>query len=113
MSFLESLFGKPVPSVNATEAKALLAAKPTPFLLDVREPVEYQQGHIAGSKLIPLGQLGGRLSEVPADKPILVVCQTGSRSSMAAQQLAKAGYNVTNVGGGMMGWMRAGLPLKR
>ncbi len=113
MSFLESLFGKPVPSVNATEAKALLAAKPTPFLLDVREPVEYQQAHIAGSKLIPLGQLGGRLSEVPADKPILVVCQTGSRSSMAAQQLAKAGYNVTNVGGGMMGWMRAGLPLKR
>ncbi len=113
MSFLESLFGKPVPSVNATEAKALMAAKPTPFLLDVREPVEYQQGHIAGSKLIPLGQLGSRLGELPTDKPILVVCQTGSRSSMAAQQLAKAGYHVTNVGGGMMGWMRAGLPLKR
>lgn len=113
MSFLESLFGKPVPSVSVTEAKALLTAKPAPILVDVREPVEYQQGHIAGSRLIPLGQLGARLSEIPTDKQVLVVCQTGSRSGMAARQLAKAGYTVINVNGGMMSWMSQGLPIKR
>ena len=112
MSFLESLFGKPVPSVNATEAKALLAEKPAPFLLDVREPVEYQQGHVAGSKLIPLGQLGTRLGEVPTDRQILVICASGSRSSMAAQQLAKAGYkNVYWYRNGMPDWKARKLPL--
>lgn len=113
MSFLDSLFGKPVPSVSPAEAKQLLTGKPAPILVDVREPVEFQQAHIAGARLIPLGQLGSRLGEIPTDKQVLVVCQTGSRSGMAARQLAKAGYDVINVNGGIMGWMSQGLPLKR
>ncbi len=112
MSFLDAIFGKPVPSVDAMKASQMLAEKPAPVLIDVREPVEYKQGHVAGSRLIPLGELGGRLSEIPNDKRILVICATGSRSSAAARQLVKAGYDVTNVSGGMMGWVRQGLPVK-
>lgn len=83
------------------------------FLLDVRQPEEYKQGHIAGSKLIPLGELSNRLKEIPQDKEILCICRSGSRSSMAASQLAQAGYKVINLSGGMMSWSAAGLPMKK
>ena len=83
------------------------------FLLDVRQPEEYKQGHIAGSKLIPLGELSNRLKEIPQDKEILCICRSGSRSSMAASQLAQAGYKVINLSGGIMAWSAAGLPMKK
>ena len=112
MSLFESLFGKPVPSVDPMKASQLMAEKPAPVMIDVREPLEYAQGYVAGSRLIPLGQLGSRLSEIPTDRKVLVICASGSRSSMAARQLEKAGYDVINVNGGMMNWVRNGLPVK-
>ena len=114
MSFLKQLFGMGTAALSAVEAQARIKSDGKAlFLLDVRQPEEYKQGHIAGSKLIPLGELGNRLKEIPQDKEILCICRSGSRSSMAASQLAQAGYKVINLSGGMMAWSAAGLPMKK
>ncbi len=113
MSFLSNLFGPPVPSIDATTAQAKLNDKPKPLVLDVREPSEYAAGHIAGSTLIPLGQLSGRMSELPKDREIICVCASGSRSSSAARRLLSSGYTVLNLSGGMGRWQHAGLPIKK
>jgi rhodanese-related sulfurtransferase/TusA-related sulfurtransferase len=74
-------------------------------LIDVREPAEYAFGHIPGACSIPLGQLEEQMNEIPKDRPIYVVCRTGTRSDMAAQQLTKHGFqNVINVVPGMSKW---------
>ncbi len=85
-----------------------------PLVIDVREPQEYAQGHIKGSKLIPLGQLTGRLEELGTkDREIITVCHSGGRSSRAADLLSAQGYKVTNMEGGMVGWQNAGLPVQK
>ena len=81
-------------------------------LLDVREPEEWQAGHIAGSQHIPLGQLRERLSDVPRDQTILTVCRHGNRSEAAARGLRTLGYTVENLEGGVTAWTQAGLPLE-
>lgn len=84
------------------------------FVLDVREPAEYADGHIAGSKLIPLGRLANHTSGLPQDQPIVAVCRSGNRSSVAQDVLKRAGFtNVLNLRGGMLAWARSGLPIKR
>lgn len=85
-----------------------------PVLLDVRERDEFNGGHIAGAKLIPLGQLRQRLSELPKDRPIICICRTGRRSGIAASHLANAGFeDVTNLVGGMVAWQRKRYPVER
>lgn len=118
MSILSKLFGGQNTStsggaINTNEAKAQIDGSNPPFLLDVREPYEFQDGHIAGAKLLPLGELGRRMGELPRDREILVICRSGNRSGSATRQLAQAGYNATNLRGGMNGWQRAGYPVKR
>ena len=81
-------------------------------LLDVREPDEWQAGHIAGSQHIPLGQLRERLREVPKGKTILAVCRHGNRSDAATRGLRTLGYPVENLDGGVTAWKQAGLPLE-
>lgn len=74
-------------------------------IVDVREASEYRSGHIPRAKHISLGQLVHRLREVPKDRPVVVVCRSGSRSSRAAELLMEAGYrNVYNLSGGMQKW---------
>jgi rhodanese-related sulfurtransferase len=114
MNILKNLFGgTTAASLNATDARARIDAKEKLYLLDVRQPDEFRAGHISGAKLIPLGDLGQRLNELPKDRPILCICRSGSRSSAAARQLASAGYETINLSGGMIGWQNAGLPVKR
>lgn len=112
MDILKMLFGAPIPSVSAEEAQAKLKGQPAPFLLDVRQPEEYAQGHIAGAKLIPLGELSGRLKELPQGREIVCVCRSGNRSASAARQLSAAGYTVVNLRGGLLAWQAARLPVK-
>lgn len=81
-------------------------------LLDVREPDEWQAGHIAGSQHIPLGQLRDRLTEVPTGRTILAVCRHGNRSEAAARGLRTLGFSVENLEGGVTAWKWAGLPLE-
>lgn len=81
------------------------------FVLDVREPSEWNEFHIPNATLIPLGQLERRAAEVPKDKPILVVCRSGNRSATGRNILRDAGFkNVTSMSGGMTEWSKAGLP---
>jgi rhodanese-related sulfurtransferase len=84
------------------------------LLLDVRSAGEYagELGHIEGTVLIPLDELRERLEEIPRDRPVVAICQSGKRSAMAAQILMKAGVErAANLAGGMIQWNRLGLPL--
>jgi len=114
MDFITRLFsGTSINNVTPVEAQAKLGQKPKPYLLDVRQPEEYRRGHIPGAKLIPLGELKRRINELPKTQEIICVCQSGSRSSSATRQLAGAGYQVTNLRGGMIAWSRSGLPVSK
>jgi len=83
------------------------------LVLDVREPIEWETGHVPGALLVSLGALRGRLRELPVDKGIAVICEAGVRSSSAASILQAEGFvNVTNVPEGTSGYRNAGLPLQ-
>jgi rhodanese-related sulfurtransferase len=78
------------------------------FLLDVRTPAEHAQQAIPGSNLIPLQEIGYRMRDLPKDKEIVVYCRVGNRSAAASSFLARQGYNVKNLEGGIMLWNMAG-----
>jgi rhodanese-related sulfurtransferase len=80
-------------------------------VLDVREQDEWDAGHIEGAQHIPLGELGARLGEVPADRQVLCVCHVGGRSARATLFLSQHGRNVVNLAGGMDAWSAAGRPV--
>jgi hydroxyacylglutathione hydrolase len=85
-----------------------------PVVVDVREPWEYRQGHVPGAVLLPLGQLASRLNELHPDRPVAVICASGSRSQSAAALLGQKGFKtVYNVSGGTGAWMYSGLELER
>lgn len=81
-----------------------------PYLLDVRTPEEYAEGHIAGAVNIPVQALEARLDEVPADVPVVVYCKSGRRAGIAAQLLRARGQSVTELDGSILAWRSAGLP---
>jgi glyoxylase-like metal-dependent hydrolase (beta-lactamase superfamily II)/rhodanese-related sulfurtransferase len=84
-------------------------------LIDVRESAEYTGplGHIHGSKLIPLGELGKHTDELDGNRPIVAVCRSGARSAQAVVLLQKAGFSsVANLAGGMLRWRAAGYPVE-
>lgn len=111
MSWLSRLRGGPPTKVDATTAAALV--QDGGVLLDVRERHEWDAGHAPRATHVPLGQLPGRLREVPRDRLVLTVCASGMRSARAAALLRREGYDVRNVVGGMSAWERAGLPVER
>lgn len=80
-------------------------------ILDVREPHEYDAGHIDGSVHVPLMSLPKRASELDEDARWVVVCQIGQRSDMAARWLRVRGFDAHNLDGGLVAWLEAGLPL--
>ena len=82
------------------------------FILDVREPSEWNEFHMPNATLIPLGQLASRVSEVPKDRTIVVVCRSGNRSKAGRDTLLQAGFtNVTSMDGGLTAWRAGGLPV--
>ncbi|MFM7235381.1 MAG: rhodanese-like domain-containing protein [Cyanobium sp.] len=84
-------------------------------LVDVRSAEEFTgpDGHIPGSRLLPLPELEARLAEIPTERPVVVVCHAGSRSALATQQLLKTGHQrVANLRGGLRLWSEAGYPLE-
>jgi rhodanese-related sulfurtransferase len=81
------------------------------IMLDVREPEEWEQFHIPGATLIPLGELPARVDELPRDQEIVVVCRTGNRSQQGRDILLDAGYQpVSSMAGGMVDWQAQGYP---
>ena len=97
----------------AADRVAAAAGERAPVLVDVRAPGERQQKRIAGSVGIPLTHLRERLSELPADRPLLVYCAGGYRSSIAASLLQRHGFTqVSEIAGGIAAWDAGKLPLE-
>ena len=91
-------------------AERLASGKPV--VVDVRAPGEREQKHVAGSVNIPLNHLAERAGELPADRPVIVYCAGGYRSSIAASLLQQRGFaDVTEIAGGIAGWEAAHLPV--
>ncbi len=94
-------------SVEAAAAKRDAGA----FILDVRQPEEWNEYHVPGSTLIPLGELASRVDELPHDQEIVVVCRSGNRSATGRDTLLEAGFTqVTSMAGGLTEWKAAGYP---
>lgn len=97
-------------NISVDEASELF--KQGAFMLDVRQPEEWAQGHIDGAILIPLGELESRISEIPTDRDVLIICRSGNRSTQARELLRSAGLTrTTSIMGGMNAWLAAGLPV--
>ena len=92
--------------ITPVELKKKMDAGETPLILDVREPNEYQINKIAGSTLIPLGELPRRYQELPRDREIIAQCKMGGRSAKAMEFLKTVGFtNVKNLRGGILEWI--------
>jgi rhodanese-related sulfurtransferase len=77
-------------------------------VIDVREPEEYQAGHVPGARLVPLATVPQHVGDLPTDQPVYVVCASGNRSGRAAEFLAQQGIDARNVDGGTGDWIAAG-----
>jgi hydroxyacylglutathione hydrolase len=84
-----------------------------PVIVDVRSDKEWSAGHIAGSRNVPLNHLRERLGEIPLDKTVVVHCEGGYRSAIAASVLAQAGRtNIFDLVGGFKAWTTSKLPVE-
>lgn len=113
MNFLTQLLGGNTTEVDVTAVNQRRSETPGPLLLDVREPSEFSAGHIPGAQLMPLGTLPQKMSQLPKEREIICICHSGNRSSFATRQLRAAGYQATNLRGGMLAWQRAQLPIQK
>ncbi|GJQ34429.1 MAG: rhodanese-like domain-containing protein [Anaerolineales bacterium] len=82
------------------------------FVLDVRTQEEWDEYHAPNTTLIPLDQLPNRLSELPKDREIVVVCRSGNRSQQGRDILLAAGFNATSMAGGLSEWYAKGYPIE-
>ncbi|MHB8496017.1 MAG: rhodanese-like domain-containing protein [Casimicrobiaceae bacterium] len=101
--------------IGTLEATRLINSE-NPLLLDVREPNEYDSGHLPDALHIPLSQIKDRSGELAkyATRPVIVYCERGMRSSSAASALSKLGFSrVLELRGGLRAWRDAGLPTKK
>ena len=96
------MFPPPVPSVDPDGISA------DAVFLDVREPDEWQAGHIEGAVHIPLADLPARVGELSPDDEIVVICRSGGRSGRAVGWLNSNGFDVLNFDGGMAAWAASG-----
>lgn len=84
------------------------------IMLDVREQSEYDEGHIPGVTLIPMGEVANRLAEIPTDKEVIVTCRSGNRSAQITDFLRQQGFdNVHNMEGGILAWEAAGYDVEQ
>ena len=100
-------FLTPVKSMNVDQAREYIHKKPPDelTLLDVRQPNEYEAGHLPGARLIPLPDILSRIGEIDARKATVVYCAVGGRSRIAAQMIAAQGFSdVYNLSGGFKAW---------
>lgn len=97
-----------------TPEEALRRQEAGAVIVDVREPDEWQAGHVPGARHIPLRSLPTRVGELDPNGEIIAVCHSGVRSEAAVKALKQAGFsNVWNLGGGMVAWERKRLPITR
>lgn len=111
MNWLQAFAPPRVSEVSPAEARERQQAGA--LLVDVREPEEWREGHAAGARHLPLGELSHKIATLPKDREVLFICRSGNRSAKATVAARAAGLNATNVAGGTSAWARAGLPLAR
>ena len=100
-----------VPEVSVHDASQQADDGPG-LIVDVREPDEFARVRVPGSVLLPMSEFVARCHELPADRPLLMLCQSGQRSATATAYMLRQGYEqVVNVGGGIIAWYQAGLPV--
>jgi rhodanese-related sulfurtransferase len=104
------------PAVSAAQATQLINREDA-LVIDVRDPGEYGTGHILGAKNVPLSRIDAAGSEIAAkrkDKPVIVYCDNGNRSTKAAAALKSQGFGkVVSLSGGLGAWRQAGLPVEK
>jgi rhodanese-related sulfurtransferase len=101
------------PEIGVDELADRLSADGV-FVLDVREDWEYRRGRVPGAMSLPLGRLVASVGELPRDKPIAVICESGTRSLAGADFLLSQGFEgATSVRGGTSSWARAGRPIEK
>ena len=103
-----------ITEISLSQAKS--ACDKADIIIDVREPAEYAAGHIESAVLLPRGVLEFKIADLPAitgpDSDIVLYCQVGGRSALAAQSLAAMGYkNVVSIAEGYQGWVEADMPI--
>jgi hydroxyacylglutathione hydrolase len=103
-----------VPTIDVREAERRLREDATkPVLVDVREAAEFAEVRAPGAVLVPTSTFMTQQSDLPTDRPLLVICHVGGRSAAVTSFLTRAGRtDVVNVAGGMDAWARAGLPVR-
>lgn len=97
--------------VTPREAFEMMKRGDAVQIIDVRQPAEYRDGHVEPSRLVPLGELAARTGELDRTRTLLTLCRSGSRSTLAAQQLSSAGFDVRNIEGGILRWIAEKLPI--
>ncbi|HEY7802700.1 MAG TPA: rhodanese-like domain-containing protein [Dehalococcoidia bacterium] len=105
---------EPFYRVDVAEAKEMLSGNDV-AVIDVREPHEYQAGHIPDATLIPVNSVFARREELPKDKKLIFVCAVGQRSALAAEMAAAAGLpadRLYSLDGGTDAWRQAGEPVE-
>jgi rhodanese-related sulfurtransferase len=107
--------GPGIPSIGVAEAERRMREDPDGALLvDVREQHEFDTVRAPGAVLMPMSTFQARAGELPPDRPLMIVCQAGSRSAAVTGFLVRNGRtDVVNVAGGMDAWERGGLPVRR
>jgi rhodanese-related sulfurtransferase len=95
--------------VSREEAKKLIEGGAQ--LIDVRTDHEWKVGRIEGATHLPLAELPERTGEIAKDRPVVLCCRGGNRSTMAATALADAGYEAVKLSEGIVGWDEEGLPI--
>jgi rhodanese-related sulfurtransferase len=96
--------------ISREEARALIEEGAQ--LVDVRVDHEWDAGHIAGATHLPLEQLAERSGELDGERPVILYCRGGTRSSMATDALAEAGFDAAKLSEGIVGWAGEGLELE-
>jgi len=104
---------EPFTRIDVKEAQGLLS-QDSSVIIDVREPREYNTGHVPGAKLISVATVFMRREELPTNKDIIFVCGAGQRSALACEMAAAVGLTrLYNLEGGTEAWAKAGLPLEQ
>jgi rhodanese-related sulfurtransferase len=82
-------------------------------VFDVRQPDEYEEAHVPGVRLVPLGEVPERADEFPSEGEVYVICKSGGRSGRAVEFLRARGVDAVNVAGGTLAWIEGGKPVER
>ncbi|MDE0803344.1 MAG: rhodanese-like domain-containing protein [Acidimicrobiales bacterium] len=98
-----------IPEIDVNTLAAKLESGLPVF--DVRQPDEYEEGHVPGVRLIPLDQVPERAGDFDSGGQVYVICKSGGRSAKAVEFLRQQGVDAVNVAGGTMAWIDAGRPV--